>query len=1001
MSTTVATGRHRPPLVGRGAELARLDAALSRAVAGTPGTVVIGGEGGVGKTRLLLELAERAEARQVRVVLGACVDLGAGDLPYAPLIDALRGLARDLGTTRLRELVGPAFPALARLAPFLGEPEDLNVTDQHARSRMFEAVLRLLDRLSAESPVLLVIEDLQWADRSTLDLLVFLVRSVRRERLLIAATYRSSDLHPGHPLRAVLVQIDLARQGERFELRLFDVDELRDFLTALRGTTPRPAQVRRVFELSDGNAFFVEELAAAGVLRSLTGSRTAAPLEVPKLLRDMVIARVELMSADALEVLRVAATAGRHVSHRLLAAVCDLPERALLGALRECVVHHVLAVTTGEDAYAFRHALAREAVYQDLLPGERIRLHHAIAEAISRDPSLAYSRSRSVATELAHHWCAAGDQPQALAACVAAGRDAAGVCAFAESEYQFTRALDLWDRVDEPDRVAGMSRLELLERTADAARWAGHVDRAIDLAGDALLAAATERPARQAAIHERLGRYLSEAGRAEDTLDAYTEADRLLAAEEPSALLAGVRAARALAQLQSGHYALGLQLSTEAVEIARAVGATAEEGRALNTTGVALTMTGQPEEGIRSLRAAVHIAETCGNLEDLLRSYANLTFVLENAGQLTEALQAAQRGLEQSARLGAQSEATVPLLTVSAIILLELGRWAEAERIATEVLERDTPARVAVYFELLLAESDSYRGRFSQAEARLGAARAIVQQLGEPQSAGTWHTCFAELAIWCREYDRARDAILDGLTAVGGEDAPQVLRLCAYGLRASADEVQRIVAVGGSAATVRQLGTRLWHRAEEATRVSAGQPALPEVSVLAQQCLAERLRLDGAPDADTWERVASGWSRLERPYPAAYAGFRAAEAMLEGGRQRHRRAAAVLAQAHHTATELGAEPLRVEIESLADRARIPLGEPIDDKPAPAADPFHLTPRERQVLRHLVQGHTNRRIADDLFITEKTASVHVSNILTKLQATNRGEAAAIAHRLGLL
>jgi DNA-binding CsgD family transcriptional regulator/tetratricopeptide (TPR) repeat protein len=987
--------------VGRGAELARLDAALASAVDGRPTAVLIGGEAGVGKTRLLREFAGRALARNVRVVAGSCVDLGAGDLPYAPLIDALRSLVRDLGVERLRELSGPGFSSLVRLAPFLGEAEALHTPDPHARSRMFEAVLHLLDRLGALTPVLLVVEDLQWADRSTLDFIVFLLRSLTRERVMVAASYRSTDL-PGHPLRSVLLQIDHGQQAERFELRLFDRDEVREFLSSIAGGPPRRGQVQRIFELSDGNAFFIEELVAAGALDD-TSSYPTAPLEVPTLLREMLIARIELMSDEALEVLRVAATVGRHVSHRLLAAVCDLPERSLLGALRECVVHHLLAVSPGEDAYAFRHALAREAVYQDLLPGERIRLHGAIAEAITDNPALAYSKLRSVATELAHHWWEAGNPPQALRACVVAGTDAAEICAFAESERQFSRALRLWSEVENADELAGLSRPELLRRAADAASWAGHVDRAIEWTREALTAVAATRPVERAAVYERLGRYLTEAGQSEAMLSAVTEADRLLAAEEPSALLAGVRAARAGAHLQAGHYSLGLRLASEAVEIARSVGAVAEEGRALSMTGVALTMTGNPDDGIRALTAAVEIADATGDLEDLLRVYANLTFVLENAGRLNEALQSAERGLRQISRLGTQSEANLPLLTVSAILLLELGRWDEAETIASEVLERDTPARIALYFELLLAESDIYRGRFESAAVRLDGTRQTVQRLNEPQSTGAWHACVAELAIWRRHHVAARAAILDGLRVVrAAEDVPQVLRLCAVGLRAEADEAQRLAALGTTGPTVSGTGADLLGWAEQAVEAMAGQPVLPEVLVLARQCRAEWSRLEGGSDARLWDRVRSGWLGFERPYPAAYAALRQAEALLDTPDRTLRPATPVLREAHRMAAALGARPLLDEMEALAKRAQIDLDEPaaVDKRPAAPADPFGLTPRERQVLKHLVQGHTNRRIAKQLFISEKTASVHVSNILTKLQVSNRGEAAAIAHRLGL-
>src|SRR5439155_7827056 len=178
-----------------------------------------------------------------RVVIGACVDLGAGALPYAPLVDALRTLVRDLGANAIRDLAGPALPTLARLVPFLGEARGVDSPDHHTRSLMFEGVLRLLDQLAPEAPVVLIFEDVHWADRSTLDLLAFLIGALTGERVLVVASYRTSDLHPRHPLASVLAEVDRARRAERFELRPFNRDELREFLAHLLGREPRPTEV--------------------------------------------------------------------------------------------------------------------------------------------------------------------------------------------------------------------------------------------------------------------------------------------------------------------------------------------------------------------------------------------------------------------------------------------------------------------------------------------------------------------------------------------------------------------------------------------------------------------------------------------------------------------------------------------------------------------------------------------------------------------------------------
>ncbi|MFG2109859.1 helix-turn-helix transcriptional regulator [Micromonospora chersina] len=1032
----------RPPLsprfVGRDAELAGLNEALRQAVAGSAVTVLVSGEAGVGKSRLLREFAERARAGDARVLCGSCIDLGAGDLPYAPLIEAVRRLVRELGVPALRELVGPAYEELARLVPFVGDSEERDSVPETSRSRFFGAVLRLLEQLSADAPVLLVVEDLHWADRSTLDLLTFLVRNLREERVLLLASYRISDLPPGHPLRAVLAELDLGRRVRRLELSRFGRDELRSFLAGLLGEQVRYDLVELVWEMSDGNAFFAEEIAVAlapsgtqpaavqpcepgtplagpGVRpgEATRPPRTGLDRSLPRSLRDLVLSRIEVLGEDSQEVLRSAATAGRRVSHTLLASVCDLPRRRLVAALRECVDRHVLLADPADGTYVFRHALTREAVHQDLLPGERIRLHATLAAALAEDPSLSYAQELSVAAELAYHWHEAGDLPRALAASVRAGEAAAGVHAFAEAERQYERVLLLWDRVPDPAAVTGLPREQVLARAADAARWQGHVGRSVERVTAALAEVdETARPVRAGQLHERLGRYLWESGDIARCRDAYERAHTLLAAHAPAALTAGVLADLAGTDLITGRYSAGLRRAAEAAELAHAAGAVAEEGRALNFTGVALTMIGKPEDGVGALRRAVELAEAGGHLEDIFRSYGNLSFALENAGRLEESLAAALAGLERGRRYGLdRASGTALLINNATAALLLLGRWDEAEKLAGAAVDRQTPAGVAVYPHLVLAQIGAARGHVADAERHLATARELLAVRPETQLVGPLHAAAAELALWRGEAAATRSAVHDGLDALDGvEDTPQVLRLVALGLRAEADHHERLLARSrGTATGDTDAGERveaLWRRVCDL----AGQPLLPEAAALAALAGAEYARFHDEADPRRWAAVAAAWTALGCRYAASYAYWRQAEAalgdrLLPGGGPAGTDPAKVLRQARDIAAGLGAAPLLAEIDALARRGRIHLSTPAGaQRPQPAAagpdDPFGLTPREREVLRQVCAGHSNRRIARELYISDKTVSVHVSNILTKLGVSSRGEAAAVAHRLGL-
>ncbi|HET6814196.1 MAG TPA: AAA family ATPase, partial [Actinomycetota bacterium] len=438
-----------PTFVGRTEELARLAAAADRAAAGTPTAVLIGGEAGVGKTRLVGELVTSARQAGATVLVGGCVELGGEGVPFGPLIEALRPFLRDLDEPELAQLVpGRTRVELARLLPELdpgGRPgtgpagSGLGAggfglgSDQ---GRLFELLLVLLERLGAERPAVLVVEDLHWADRSTRDLLAFLHRNLRHGRLLLVMTYRSDELHRRHPLRPFLAELDRGRRVERLELDRFGRDEVAAQLAGIQGA-PAPAQLtERIHARSDGNAFFVEELAATAA--------AGADGELPPSLRDTLLARIELLPEPTQQVLRILSVAAAAVPDPLLAEVAGLPEAELLAGLREAVSAHVLLVDAGDGAYGFRHALVKEAVYAELLPGERTRLHARFATALAGRTAVG---DPGLAAELAWHWYAAHDLERALPAAVEAGLAAERSYAFAEAQRHFERALELWEQV--------------------------------------------------------------------------------------------------------------------------------------------------------------------------------------------------------------------------------------------------------------------------------------------------------------------------------------------------------------------------------------------------------------------------------------------------------------------------------------------------------------------------------------------------------------------------
>jgi len=950
--------------VGRQPELGVLERGLARATGGTAGTVVVGGDAGVGKSRLIAEFRGPAQARGAYVLAGACVSLGAGVIPYAPLIDALRRLVRERGEDTFRTMSGPAYPELANLVSDFSRsgPRAEPTTEQ----RVFGAVLRLLDRLGEDAPVLLTIEDLHWADPSTLDLVAYLARAQTTERSLLVCTCRSGESDLTGPLRTVLAELVRVPSVERIEVQPFTPDELREFLAV-----GDDEAVDRCFDLSAGNAFYAEELLRAGILA--TPDAGSAPL--PGTLSELVLARVARLDRNASTVIRIAATAGRRVSHRLLATVSELGRWELIDALRQCEEWRLLESEPGEDTYVFRHALVREAVYQRLTTSERIIFHEALAEALSADAGLSYAEDLTVASELAHHWEQARNLPRTLAASVRAGDVAVRLRSFGAAETRYQRVLDLWRRVPGPEEVAGRRHDEMLAATADAARWAGAADRAVARVKDALAEVDADRdPRRAGELHERLGSYLWEAGDYSASQRAYSDARDLLAGES-SALAARVLAGLATANVRLGRCTVGLADAETAAAMAAEVGAQAEEGRAHNTAGVALTLLGRAAEGIERSRRALRIAQAVDHLEDLFRAYSNLVYVLENAGRLDEAVEQARDGLARARELGVEhTRQGLVLANNAAAALAVLGRWDDAIDMLGGAL-RNRTVRESRYPRLTLAEIRLGRGEFDEAQALVEPLRRDEDSVRHPQFAGPLHACLAELAIERGDAVAARAAVDAGIAVVrAGEGNVVLLRLCALALRVEADdgapEPDRATGLAGLVGVPEQ-----------------GQRELPEAVALRLLCAAEHKRVSRSDTAHDWQAVVDAWTGLRRPYPAAYARWRLADAALWAGDTAT--ALVALHLAGEAARDLPARPLLRRIDELAHDPRL-----TDVQPP-------LTRRELEVLRLLNTGASNRQIAGELFITERTASVHVSNIMAKLKAGNRTEAAKIGRQRGLV
>jgi DNA-binding CsgD family transcriptional regulator len=982
------------PFVGRSAHLDRLGELLDAAAGGGPCGVLVGGDAGVGKTRLVGELTALAGARGFLVLTGRSVDLGAGGLPYLPFVDALRSALRagGAGADVVRHATSQ-WPVLLHLAGRAAEGGPLDDAD---RLPLFDAAASVLARLADEvAPVVLVLEDLHWADASTRDLLRFLLSRLQAERLLVAVTFRTDDLHRRHPLRPLLAELVRLPGVERLDLAPFDRAELAGLLRTVTGADLPADVVLDIARRSGGNAFFALELLAARVpeVGSSAGSGVRVDLgQLPDALSDVLLTRLEGLSAPAQHVVRTAAVGGRCVSDRLLRAVVAgiSPASDLDAALREAADRHVL-VADGPDRYSFRHALLQEAVYADLLPGERVRLHAAYATGLAGE----FADSGGGAdADLAEHALRSHDLAGALAASWRAARAAQAQLAPLDALEHAERALGLWEAVPAERRPDDGDHVDLLLLAASAAALAGEFSRAEALATVARdEAIAGGDPVRVAHARRHLARHLYAGERLDACLEEARLARETLLALPPSADLVWATATMASAAGSAGDLDAMVALATSGLELARTLGLAAAEADLLVTLAIA-----GGDGALATLAEARDRARVAGAPAIEVRALWNMGLTRHEADDLVEA-----RGMYRDVQArGQQTGLAASLYVVGARIslvevLYRLGEWDEAVSVARADGVRlgqvdSTSLEVAALRVPVARDPESARA----------AGRRIRDAGHDPRRIDSFTDAslsilLAEAALWCGEPEAAVAEIVEALERLDARYPAHLVsvRVVAAGLAA--------IAAGGRPGGGRELADS-WLARVEAAVAGARPMRSPTVGPEARAWLARAraLHARAVAGAPTVAELPHWSAALElaggQPYEQAQVRFGFAEALLAQDRRdpgERGRAVEAAAAAHAVAAALGARPLRVAVETLGRRARLDLGAGV---PGPSGP---LTPREAQVLHLVAAGLTNRVIGERLFISEKTASVHVSNILGKLGASGRAEAVAIAGRRGLL
>jgi DNA-binding CsgD family transcriptional regulator/tetratricopeptide (TPR) repeat protein len=991
-------------LVGRQSELSRLVGAVGRDTR----LVLVVGDAGVGKTRFVEEGMARAAAAGVVTGWGECLPL-AGALPLLPVAGALGELARLDGggmlAGALESAPGYVRAEVGRLLPGIGgEPVPGEADGEWSRQRLFSAVAELLAAVAGRaSGVGLVVEDVHWADSATLDLLTFVARAGGQGPVSVVVTCRGDEAALAPHVARWLAQVRAAAGVEEIRLGPLSRDQAAQQVAALAGG-PVPARVAdELYRRAEGNPFFTEQLVAAALAAEAgSGEGLQVPVGLPARLAELLTARAERCAGDARAVLAGLAVACRPLGEDVLGAVTGLDIEAVRRGLRELGAARLLAEDTASGGHRPRHALLGEAVAAGLLPGERAVLHERAARVMAADPALA--------AEVAGHWQAAGRPAEELSARVAAARAAERVFGYAQAAAHWQRAIELAQAQPDAAAAAGIDLPKLFVRAIDSLYLSGDIVCAGTVAEEAYSRFASHPdPAIAGVVRHRAAYFRALDGHAAGLL-LLEEALRLYGQAPPSSGHAdALRDYASLFMLSiEGRLQVGLAALNRAMEIAEAVGAMAMIPRILSVIAFAAFVRGQIEEGFATLEQGWALARACQDGPSLVRLAINESDALLKLAQYERAAESAARGLDSARQAGLQSWYVATILAANAAeALLALGRTAEAAELIGP-LTTTPPDRDYWLAQVIRAEIDLLRGDAGAATRRWQQIYAMPALISRVDFACDAAPRAVEAALWA---GRPEDALQETRRALALFKVPDLAILCGRlltaGMRACADLAEQARArhdpPGAAAAEAAADDLATWV-GQVGGAPFADHPYVVTIPAERAAWDAERTRLAGPSNPDEWAGAAKAWHDLGCPHRAGYAWWRQAQAQLDAG-QRVASAADPLRAA--AAAAEGHAPLLAQVRTLAGRARIPLQPPAPSAafaaapPAKMPVPYDLTDRELTVLRLLAAGRTNAQIGAELYISPKTASVHVSNILRKLGVSGRAQAAALAERAGLL
>jgi DNA-binding CsgD family transcriptional regulator/tetratricopeptide (TPR) repeat protein len=898
-------------LVGRQVETELLAASLEASAREQPRFFLVAGEAGIGKTRLLREAGRLAEPLGLRVLSGTAVE-GGITMPYLPLLAPL-GICVE----------GEGGPAAERIRSLLIGESPRDPHDEVGAAQLVESIFAVL----TQEPTLLLVDDVHWADASTLTLLDYVSHRARSEPLAVVVTARDDE--PEHLARLPMAD---ARRFAPLQLRRLTEDEVAEQIAGLLGRPPDAEQVSTVFARSAGNPFFVEQL--------LESASEDSPLS----LRALVLRRLSELPENPRQAVEALAVVARPADEALVGEVLGVRRERAESSLREAAQRGITVPVA--EGFAFRHPFFPHVILGELAGSTRRDLHRRVAYALAP--------AGAEPAEIATHWWETGDVDRAWASALEAAERAESLFAFAEARLHLERAIEVW-----PDGMDG--RAQCLLRAADAGWLSGDPSGALAMARGAL----EEGVADTSTAQLSLASYAWDAGEHSAATAAFERAATLVRDDTPPATRSEVLWGLARARIGQGRFADARETAVEAAALAHAAGASVTEARSLFTVGLAHAYEGSLA-GIDDIERGVALAVEAGSPIAIGHGFQFLTSLLHLSGALERAIEIAHTGVEACELVGLARSHGSDLRGRAALAMIELGRWDEADT----VLQQAEPRALSHLAVALLAMR---RGQLPKAQTEVERA-SVGSSIGGPGAlSGDLELAQAELAWLGGDFDAARSALA---------------------------EVEEIPGVWGAAA--------LANRARLAARVTADDPRNPAPDTpehrhpdprlnmaLRAESAAESERASGSADAELWQASAQAWRDLSRPYDAAYARLRHAEALFANDERGPAKDA--LREASAAASALGAAPLRRLAEDLARRARVSPDPPRRREP----DRDEPTRRELDVLTLVADGLTNREIGARLFLSPKTVDVHVSRLLRKLDAHTRGEAVAVARRRGLL